>query len=313
MITTLTLNPAIDQTVTCSPFAPGSVNRGQSIRLEAGGKGVNVATFLALSGCSVAAAGFLGSENASIFEDWFRRCGINDHFVRIDGQTRLGIKIVDLVGQQTTDINLPGLPPGAAAVDQLLAGLPALAGASDWFVLTGSLPPGLPVDFYGRLVELLRTCGCRVLLDTSGPALRAGWEAAPAVLKPNLAELEELLACRMDARDLPAVAGAVRGVWRAGMELVVVSMGKGGALFVQPGRLLHAVPPAVTARSTVGAGDALVAGLLNGMQAGLDLPACARRAVAFSVAAVTAERRWLPPWDELRRLEALVQLVELPG
>lgn len=305
-VSTLTLNPAIDQTILCSPFALNTVNRGQSLHLEAGGKGVNVATFLAESGCPAIAAGFLGRDNAAIFEDWFASRGIEDRFVRIAGHTRLGIKIVDRDSQQTTDINLPGLRPDQDAVDTLLAGLPALAAESDTCVLTGSLPPGLPVDFYAGLIRLLRGQGCPVVLDSSGPALRAGLAAGPAVLKPNLAELEELVGSRFASGDLGGIVAAARALFCPGVELVVVSLGGAGALFVQPDQALHAAPPAVTVCSTVGAGDALVAGLISARLAGLDLAGCARRAVAFSLAAVTAERRGLPSWPEIQRFESQV-------
>ena len=327
-VTTVSLNPAIDQTVLCSPFALDTVNRGQVLRQEAGGKGVNVATFLADSGCPAAATGFLGRENAAIFETWLAQRGIEDCFVRIAGATRLGIKIVDLVSGHTTDINLPGLSPDEAAVTRLLELVPVLASASDWLVLTGSLPPGLPVDFYARLTRLAHAQGCPVLLDSSGPALRAGLAAGPDILKPNLAELQELLSCTFDPADLQGIAGAARGLLGtgatisddaamayggaigngAGIRLVVVSLGPQGALFVEPGRTLHALPPALEVRSTVGAGDALVAGLLSALLAGLDLPACACRAIAFSAAAVSAERRALPA---MRELEALASLVSL--
>lgn len=319
-VTTVSLNPAIDQTVLCSPFSLNSVNRGQSLRQEAGGKGVNVATFLAESGCPAAATGFLGRENAAIFETWLAARGIEDCFVRIEGSTRTGIKIVDLHHHSTTDINMPGLRPDAEAIEQLIAGIDRLVPVSDWLVLTGSLPPGLPADFYAGLVRLARARGCRVLLDSSGPALREGLLAGPAIIKPNLDELQELLRVKFAPTDLPGIANAARGLLSqngspsrqdAGTCLVVVSLGEYGALFVEPERTLHALPLPVPVISTVGAGDALVAGLISGLLAGGDLPACARRAVAFSAAVISADRRGLPPVQQIETLEAQVILKQL--
>src|SRR5687767_1971007 len=118
-IATVTLNPAIDQTVMVDNFTPNAVNRAQSLQLDAGGKGVNVASFLADYGLSVAVTGFLGQENPQVFEQHFARKRIDDRFVRIPGLTRTGIKVVDQARRQTTDINLPGLTPSATELDRL--------------------------------------------------------------------------------------------------------------------------------------------------------------------------------------------------
>src|SRR5712692_11608796 len=119
-IATVTLNPAIDMTTRADGFQANTVNRGQTMQFDAGGKGVNVASFLADYGHATAVTGFLGQENADIFEQLFARKGIDDRFVRIPGSTRIGVKIVDEANQQTTDINMPGLPPPLEAMDTLL-------------------------------------------------------------------------------------------------------------------------------------------------------------------------------------------------
>src|SRR5947208_16681879 len=110
-IATVTLNPAIDQTVRVDNFQPNRVNRAQALTFDASGKGVNVASFLADYGYNVAVTGYLGQENVNIFEQFFASKGIDDCFVRIPGNNRINVKVVDEVNQQTTDINLPGLPP----------------------------------------------------------------------------------------------------------------------------------------------------------------------------------------------------------
>ena len=111
-VITVTLNPAIDQTVRVAGFAAGRVNRVAQSRMDAGGKGVNVACFLADLGIQVAATGFLGQDNIKIFDSLFEQKAVNDRFVTLDGPTRVGIKIVDIVTRQTTDLNFPGLTPG---------------------------------------------------------------------------------------------------------------------------------------------------------------------------------------------------------
>src|ERR687883_1156309 len=178
-VVTLTLNPAIDQTVTIPGFAAGAVNRVERVRQDPGGKGVNVASALADAGHRVAVTGFLGHDNAVPFETLFAAKGIDDHFVRIGGQTRVGIKIVDPVQQQTTDLNFPGQAPTTADCAELVARLAALD--TPWVVMAGSVPPGVPTDIYADLIGRVRAQGRHVVLDTSDAALRAGIEARPAM------------------------------------------------------------------------------------------------------------------------------------
>ncbi len=282
-VVTVTLNPAIDQTVTIPHFAAGQVNRVEHAQQNAGGKGVNVASILADAGHAVAATGFLGRENAAIFEELFARKRIADRFVRIAGQTRVGIKISDPAGQQTTDINFPGQAPGTADLEALLERLDGLDGA--WFVLSGSLPPGVAPTLYADLAARLRARGRRVALDTSGPALRHALEAAPDLLKPNIHELEEALGAPLPSPA--AVVAAVQPLLARGTRLVAVSMGADGACLVTRDGLAVARPPRVEVKSTVGAGDAMVAGLVAAQLRGLSLPAAARLATAFSVDAIT--------------------------
>lgn len=294
-IATLTLNPAIDQTVVANHFQPNTVNRGQAMQFDAGGKGVNVASFLADYGLLVAATGFLGKENAAIFEQLFQRKGIADHFVRLPGSTRIGVKIVDEANQQTTDINLPGLTPSTDQLATLQAILDQLANDYDWFVLAGNLPPDVPPTIYATLITQLRAQGKRIVLDTSRDALINGVQAGPTVLKPNIDELQQLVGRALGG--ISEVAQAARELLHNGTELVVVSMGADGAVFVNQQGALTAQPPTVMVKSTVGAGDAMVAGMIAGQLANLNLADCARLATAFSVGKITAVGPHLPPRD----------------
>ena len=298
-VVTLTLNPAIDQTVSVNNFRLDAVNRGQAMQFDPGGKGVNVASFLADAGYAVTATGFLGEENPTLFERLFARKGITDAFIRIPGHTRTGVKIVDEVQQQTTDINMLGQAPPPEAVDVLLAQLEDLAASHEWFVLTGSLPPGVPTDIYATIIQRVQARGKHVVLDTSEAALRAAAPAGPTVIKPNRLELQQLLG--LEIVGLPAIDAAARQLLETGTQLVVISMGAEGALFVNRERSLLATPPQVVVKSTVGAGDAMVAGIVAGHIAGLDLEACARQATAFSVGKITRIGPHLPPPEELAR------------
>jgi 1-phosphofructokinase len=284
-VVTVTLNPAIDQTVTIHNFTAGIVNRVEQVRSNPGGKGINVASALADYGHSVAVTGFLGRENSAPFEDLFAAKQIEDHMVRLPDCTRVAIKIHDPELMQTTDINYPGAAPAPAQVESLRQQLAALSsGEAGWFVLAGSVPPGIDNSIYAELVTILREGGQCVLVDTSGDPLRQALTAKPHVVKPNIHELETLLGHRLP--DDAAVIDAARHLINEGVQMVVVSMGAKGAAFVTAIEALIARPPKVPVRSTVGAGDAMVAGIIAGKCREFSLADTARLATAFSLEAL---------------------------
>jgi len=282
---TLTLNPAIDRTLTIHGFTVGAVNRVELANDRAGGKGINVAATLVALGYPVASLGFLGRDNAAIFNTLFAQLGIEDRCLRLPGSTRVGIKIFDPRSGATTDINFPGLSPAPADVEALRGQLAELGGAGDCCVLAGSLPPGVAPEVYPELIAMLKARGVRTVVDTSGTALRAALQAAPDIIKPNQAELEALV-----GRSLPteaAVIAAARVLVAGGVRLVVVSRGADGACFVTADRVVVARPPTVTVGSTVGAGDAMVAGVVAAQLRRATLADTARHATACSLAVLT--------------------------
>lgn len=295
-VVTLTLNPAIDETVTLDALRPGAVHRASAVRIDAGGKGVNVAGCLADWGLSVAATGVLGQDNAAPFTQLLAAKGIDDRFVWIPGETRTNLKLVDESSGDTTDINLPGLAVGAGHLMSVRMVLRDMVEAGSLAVLAGSLPSSLPVDIYATLTRDLKARGARVVLDASGKALEAALaarpDALPYAIKPNRHELEEWAGERLP--DLAAVAKAATALRHRGIPLVAVSLGPEGALFVSDEGALHARAPEIRIASTVGAGDALVAGLVAGLHAGLDMAGTARLALAFAAGKLTRPGANLP-------------------
>jgi 1-phosphofructokinase len=281
------------------------------MQFDAGGKGVNVASFLADYGYATAVTGFLGQENAQIFEQLFAHKGIEDHFVRMPGSTRIGVKIVDEANQQTTDINMPGLQPSAEAINALLETIEQLATSCDWFALSGNLPPGAPTTIYATIIAQLKKHGRRMVLDTSGEALREGVQAIPTIAKPNIDELQQLVGHTLDSEA--SIEQAARQLLDSGMELVVISMGERGAMFVDQQTSLIATPPRVNVKSTVGAGDAMVAGTIAGQIQGLKLADCARLATAFSLGAITRAGHNLPTPETLQAYVQQVSIHTLTG
>ena len=308
-IATITVNPAIDQTVSVDNFQTGTVNRSRAMRFDAGGKGVNVASFLADYGLDVVVTGFLGEENADVFERHFARKGIEDRFIRVPGETRVNIKIMDVANQVTTDLNTPGQIPGEYAVSRFYEQVEAMAETCGCFVLSGNIQAGLPSTFYADLIRLLKSKKRMVVLDTSGDALAEAVKAGPNIIKPNIDELSLLV-----NKPLDEIAGAYSSAISLINEettIVVVSMGSDGALFVEKDSAFIARPPAVAVKSTVGAGDAMVAGLVAGLSKKLPLKDCARLATAFSLSAVTRLGRDLPKSSVIDEFQKQVEITHL--
>lgn len=294
-IATVSLNPAIDQTALVPNFAAGAVNRVEHEQSDAGGKGVNVASFLAQFGLSVAVTGILGENNIEPFVRLFVEKGIVDRFVRLPGLTRVNVKIVDERQDRVTDINFPGLSVGTDDLARLNEKIDALAADTGWFVLSGSVPEGVPNTVYADLVTSLKNRGKTVVLDASGPAFAAAIPAAPDVIKPNIEELQELVGRNLAGHG--DIVAAAKQLIDRGIGLVAVSMGPDGALFVERDAAVLAVPPNITVKSTVGAGDAMVAGIVTATLRGLDLADRARLATAFSLGALGEIGPRLPPPD----------------
>lgn len=310
-VVTLTMNPALDMTVQADGWRQNAVNTAQAMQTDAGGKGVNVASFLADWGLPVTATGLLGADNAQPFEALFAAKGIQDAFVRVAGQTRVGVKIVDHAKQETTDLNLRGLRATPEALAALEAKLDALAQDHDLFVLAGSLPPNVPPDFYAALVAKLRGAGKWVALDTSGEALKAALNAStlPNLIKPNNHELSEALGRELSSQS--DLLEAAHTLLSRGAELVAISQGEDGALLVTRGETVQARPPRVQVVSTVGAGDAMVSGLVAAHLGGLSLTDAARQATSFSVGNITRLGAHLPPRSELETYAAGVEVKRL--
>ncbi len=189
-IVSVTINPAIDQTVIIPNFRAGAVNRVQSSQVDAGGKGVNVASFLADYGEPVTITGFMGAGNDEIFRHLFERKRIVNRCVRIAGQTRISVKVSDQILNLTTDINFPGETPSEADIFHLFDILTELAATHDWFILTGSIPYGVSASIYADMVD--RLAGKKIVLDTSGEGFRLAVAAGPWLIKPNVDELANI-------------------------------------------------------------------------------------------------------------------------
>ncbi|WP_432721384.1 1-phosphofructokinase [Jeongeupia wiesaeckerbachi] len=296
-VVTVTCNPAIDLTVTLPALRAGEVNLAADAGQNAGGKGINVAACLADYGLAVAVTGFLGRDNAPVFKRFFDAKGLDNRMVEVAGETRINIKLVDEQRRQTTDLNLPSFDVDADAQQALERELDALAAGASWVVLSGSLPIGVPPGFYRFITALMHAHGAKVALDTSGEALRVSLAgvattALPDLVKPNRRELEQWAGRTLTT--LADVLAAAQSLQQCGVAQVVVSLGEEGALLVEQHDAWLATPPAVAAGSSVGAGDALVAGLIAAQLEGRSGEDALRRAVACASAKLAVVGPALP-------------------
>ncbi|MBA1323590.1 1-phosphofructokinase [Pseudomonas plecoglossicida] len=306
-ILTLTLNPALDITVSLDSLRAGQVNRSQAQHSHAAGKGLNVAQVLADLGHSVTVGGFLGRDNLQLFEALIQWRGFADCFVRVAGETRSNIKLVEANGC-VTDINGQGPEVDAASSSALMRKLLQIAPGHDAVVVAGSLPRGIDPQWFAELLRQLKAQGLKIALDSSGEALRAGLQAAPWLVKPNTDELAEVLGHSVTGRAEQQQAASQ--LLASGIEHVVVSQGEHGVSWYRAGAVLHAQPPQVRVASTVGAGDSLVAGMVHGLLQGEAPAQTLRRATAIAAQAVTQVGFGIRDRAQLEQLQAGVHITE---
>lgn len=304
-ILTLTLNPALDVTVSLDALRIGAVNRASAQHSHAAGKGLNVAQVLADLGHSLTVSGFLGVDNLGPFEGLMQRRGFVDGFIRVPGETRSNIKLVES-GGQVTDLNGPGPVVDEAARQALLDRLDQLAPGHDAVVVAGSLPRGVSPEWLQALVTRLKGMGLKVAFDSSGAALEAGLRAVPWLVKPNTDELGEVVGRPL--HGLTEQREAAQALLDRGVEHVVVSQGEQGVNWFSRGAVLSALPPQVTVASTVGAGDSLLAGMVHGLLAGEPAPQTLRRATAIAAQAVSQIGFGINDRAQLARFETQVRI-----
>jgi 1-phosphofructokinase len=276
VIVTVTPNPSIDRTIRLERLVPGDLNRAHRATSEAAGKGVNVSYALATEGVPTVAVLPLASQSAVQYLGLLADV-VPVAAVPIAGEMRVNVSIIESDGR-VTKVNEPGPPLSSADADAIVNAA-ASASRAGWIVGCGSLPPGAPRDFYGRLASLA-TGERRVAIDSSGDALAAAATAGIALMKPNRHELEELVRRPLDT--FGEVVDAARELIAHGCGAALVSLGADGALYVDAATAAHAEARLADAANPVGAGDALLAGFLAAGARVEALPV----AVAWAVAAV---------------------------
>ena len=312
-ILTLTMNPCVDVSTSTAQVAPEHKLRCQSPRYEPGGGGVNVARVLHRLGASCLAYFPCGGRTGLQLQDLLLQEQVPFNAEPIAGSTRESWHVRDQALAQDFRFVMPGPALHASEWQTCLQRLPDLARGCSHVVLSGSLPPGVPDDFYTSVIDRLRGQGCSVVLDASGPALAHALRAGVFLVKPSLRELRDLTGQALQGP--PAWQAAARQLVDDGRaQVVVLSLGAQGALLVTADRLLYAPALPVAVVTTVGAGDSFVAGLVQALAAGRDLRSAFVQGVAAASAALLGQGTGLCQAADVQRLEAQVQILDaLPG
>lgn len=286
MITTVCLNPCIDRTIGVEALHCGGTNRVRDARCDVGGKGINVAAAAAQLGEQVCCISFLHENGGSMISDKLHAFGAESCGIHIPGTLRTNVKIFSQTERSITELNESGAPVSSKDLDKMTALLLDHAQSSDLLVLSGSVPPGCPEDYYRQIISKTNRLGCKCFLDADGEKLREGLKARPYLVKPNIEELEALLGCRLTSLD--AVSKAASSLIDMGVSIAAVSMGADGCIITDGHECLYAPRMAVEVCSTVGAGDSMVAAFAVGCRRGLPLEEIFRMGVAAASAAVAA-------------------------
>ena len=308
MITTICLNPCFDKTVSVDRLQPGQVNRILDTRVDMGGNSINVAVVASRLGLDVQCLGIMGENGAADLTAMMDREGLKHKFLTVPGHVRTNMKVCSLDGQGVTELNEPGTPLNTEQLASFTAMAEQETAGSEMIVLTGSLPPGCPEGTYRDLMKALD--GKKCILDTEGKELELAAKGAhPFLIKPNLKEMEATLG--IELRTMRTIRDAALLFIRLGVQHAVVSMGEMGAMYVSDDKTLFAPALRVDIKSTVGAGDAMIGGMLLGYQKEKDMARAFRYGIAAGAACVMTAGTQLNVPEDFDRLVNMVKVQEV--
>ncbi len=287
MITTVTLNPCIDKMVVVDRFIYGGMNRIQDSRIDACGKGINVAVAFSQLGGQALCTGINYEERGNLIVNLLDKKNIAHDFVTVEGEVRINHKIYDRSKQIVTELNESGHPVESHGLKALKEKLVTHCANSKTLVLSGSIPKKVPVTIYRELLEAVSHLPIKTILDAEGELLLEGIKGKPHIIKPNLFELETALDIKITSHS--EVVLAAQSFLDKGVKIVGVSLGKEGAIILDERQAYFAPAINVDVKGTVGAGDSIVAGFCLAMEEDLDLKEMLRCGVAAATASIMRE------------------------
>lgn len=307
MIYTVTLNPAVDKTIILNNLMIDQVNRAGTVREDPGGKGINVSKMIKnLKGESIA-LGICAGRTGSFIKSQLDELGIKHHFIEADGQTRTNIKIVDQLNGTYTDINETGTPVSEEvlmAVEELIFSYLA---KDDFLVLAGSVPANVSKTIYKEWIKRAHTVQAKVILDADREMLKEGVLAEPYLIKPNMHELEEL--CDQKIETVEKAVELAQNLLKGKTEVIVISRGEKGCIVVSKDEILSVEGLKVPVKSTVGAGDSMVAALAYALNSNSSLKDAITLGVAASGATVMQEGTIMGEWETIEELKEKVNIL----
>lgn len=282
MISTVTLNVSIDKAYKIK----GSVESGKVIRVlecnnTAGGKGLNVSRVISICGEEILATGFVGGHSGALVEELLEKDNIKNQFTHVKSETRNCINILD-ENNVSTEFLEKGFPVSEDELKKFIDDFDKIIDNSNIITISGSVPQGVPTDIYYKLINMIKSKNKKVILDASGELLKEGIKALPTMIKPNSEEMENLLGFSINNRE-EVINSAIK-LYESGIELVVVSLGKDGALLVCKDGIYHGKPPKIDVVNTVGCGDSMVAAFAVAMERGYSNMESLKYAVSISAA-----------------------------
>ena len=300
MITTLTLNPCIDRTITIEKFLYGGTNKVTDVRSDVSGKGINVSIVLKNLGEETMCLGFNYSDGAQTVENSLGNQEIAYDFVGVEGELRINVKIFDSSQKVMSEFNENGHWVPEKSVEGLLEKLDEYWNKTEIMVLDGSVPKGVPKDIYRRIIEKANEKGIKTVLDAANELLLEGIKGKPYLIKPNIDEFSMALGRKIEKQE--EIIAAAREIIETGVSYVCISMGEKGALMVSKDKALLAPPLKLDIKGIQGAGDSLVAGICMAMKHGKSMEDMLRYAVAAAGGSLLREGTQLCVKEDFERL-----------
>jgi 6-phosphofructokinase 2 len=313
VVVTLTMNPALDKSTSTHHVTPEDKLRCHALKYDAGGGGINVARALHKMGGHALPLYAAGGMNGQVLQTLLRNQLAQEQLLPIAGETRESFTIFEETTTHQYRFNLPGPTLSETEWRGAIDAVAAVDPRPDYVVASGSLPPGVPDNFYALLAERVAEWSPRLIVDTSGAALRALVdECAPVyMVKPNHSELAALVGRELvDDEDILVAAREMLAACK--IEIVAVSLGAGGVLLITSDDALFVRAPTVPIRSKIGAGDSSVAGMTLGLMRGYSLLDVVRLGVAAGAATVMTAGTELCRREDVERLFAQMQRETLP-
>ena len=281
MITTVTLNVAVDKAYVIGDFNQGEVMRVQKCTNTPGGKGLNVAKVAKLCGEEVLATGFVGGHAGAYVEDMLKKQNVPSEFVHTKNETRSCINVLAADGTSTEFLE-PGAEVSEEEIEEFMTEVSKIIDKSGVITISGSVPKGVGTDIYGKMIEQARQKNTPVLLDTSGKLLEEGIKSKPTMIKPNSDEIKALLGVSINNREELIENG--KKLQRSGIKYVVISLGADGALVITDEHVYHGKPAKIKPVNTVGCGDSMVAAFAVGIKREYSVEEMLKYAVSVSSA-----------------------------